>query len=110
MVFDGNGRLVMVAGSVGGSQIINDVAQALWLILAKGWRPQAAAELHHFGSRNGPTELEMGADPAWQTGLEALGHKVQSLEMTSGLHIVLRTGNGWLSGIDPRREGAALGR
>lgn len=110
MVFDGNGRLVMVAGSVGGSQIINDVAQALWLILDKGWRPQAAAELYHFGSRNGPAELETGADPAWQAGLEAFGHKVQSLEMTSGLHIVLRTRDGWLSGIDPRREGAAFGR
>jgi gamma-glutamyltranspeptidase/glutathione hydrolase len=29
--------------------------------------------------------------------------------MTSGLHAIQRTRNGWLGGADPRREGVALG-
>jgi len=109
LVFDPQGRLILVTGSPGGSQIINYVARSLYLILDKGYGVQAAVDLPHFGSRNGPTELESGSDPAWVVSLERLGHKVQTLEMTSGLHIVSHGPQGFRGGADPRREGVALG-
>lgn len=109
LVFDPQGRLMLAAGSPGGSQIINYVARSLYLILDKGFGVQAAVDLPHFGSRNGPTEVETGSDPAWAVSLERLGHKVQALEMTSGLHIVSFGPQGFRGGADPRREGVALG-
>jgi gamma-glutamyltranspeptidase/glutathione hydrolase len=30
--------------------------------------------------------------------------------MTSGLHTIVRTRDGWVGGADPRREGAVRGR
>lgn len=109
LVFDANGALLLAAGSPGGSQIINYVAKTLWLILDKGYGPQAALDLAHFGSRNGPTEIETGADTAWSEALSRLGHRVQSLELTSGLHVILRRAGGLTGAADPRREGVALG-
>ena len=109
LVFDAQGQVIMALGSPGGSMIINYVAQSLFTILDRGFSPQQAAAQPHFGNRNGPTELEIGADPAWAEALQKLGHRVQSLEMTSGLHIVMRAGNRLLGGVDPRREGVALG-
>jgi len=109
LVFDAQGALLGAVGSPGGSQIIGYVAQTLMLMLDKGYGPQAAVSLHRMGSRNGPTEIETGADPAWAEGLSRLGHKVQSLEMTSGLHVIWRRPGGLAGGADPRREGVALG-
>ncbi len=113
LVFDPRGALLGAAGSPGGSQIIGYVAQTLLLLLDKGLGPQAAVSLPHIGSRNGPTEIETGADPAWAAGLARLGHQSQSLEMTSGLHVIWRRAGSppwvWAGGADPRREGVALG-
>ena len=60
LVFDQQGQFTMAVGSPGGSAIINYVAQTLVAML--DWRldPQQAVSLPHYGSRNGPTELEQG--------------------------------------------------
>lgn len=110
LVFHPNGELLAALGSPGGSQIINYVAQALHALLVRQISPQQAASEPHFGSRNGPTELESGSSPELAAALEAMGHRVQIMEMTSGLHIVMRSRAGlFLGGADPRREGVALG-
>jgi gamma-glutamyltranspeptidase/glutathione hydrolase len=71
---------------------------------------QHAIDMSNFGSRNGPTELERGSAAAsWAEPLQALGHEVRMIEMTSGLHGIQRTRNGWVGGADPRREGMAKG-
>ena len=71
---------------------------------------QQAIELPNFGSRNGPTELERDtAAEGWAVPLRALGHEVRLIEMTSGVHAIQRTPDGWRGGADPRREGAAQG-
>lgn len=110
MVFDRHGQLVLTIGSPGGNWIINYVARALVAVL--DWQlelPQAFA-LPHVGSRNGPTELERGTSAqALRHGLELLGHRVQEIDMTSGLHGMQRTRTGWLGAADPRREGTARG-
>lgn len=110
MVFDARGRLVLVIGSAGGSAIVNHVVKTLVATLDWGMNLQAAIALPNFGSRNGPTELERGAGAdAWAAPLRALGHEVSVIDANSGLHGVQRSAKGWVSGVDPRREGQARG-
>ena len=68
---------------------------------------QAAVDLPNFGSTNGPTFLERGS--AYENlaeALEARGHVLNLARMTSGVHAIRRTPQGWRGGADPRREGA----
>jgi gamma-glutamyltranspeptidase/glutathione hydrolase len=110
LVFDRDGRLLMIAGSPGGQTIINYVAKTLVAILDWNFSPQDALALPNFGSRNGPTDVERGAaGDAIARGLEALGHEVRRPEMTSGVHLILRGPSGWIGAADPRREGLAVG-
>jgi gamma-glutamyltranspeptidase/glutathione hydrolase len=110
LVFDADGKLLLVIGSPGGSLIINYVLKALVAILDWKLDVQAAIDLPNMGSRNGPTELERGT-PAESLAatLAAMGHPVRLMDMTSGMHGILRTHEGWSGGADPRREGVARG-
>ncbi|HYH22400.1 MAG TPA: gamma-glutamyltransferase [Azospirillum sp.] len=110
LVFDADGRLYAVAGSPGGSAIINYVAKVLVALLDWGLDPQTAVDLPNFGSRNGPTELEAGTEAdAWAADLRAKGHTVALMEMTSGAQAIVVTPDGLLGGADSRREGVAVG-
>ncbi|BEV72705.1 MULTISPECIES: gamma-glutamyltransferase [unclassified Paludibacterium] len=110
LVFDPSGKLYAVTGSPGGSAIINYVAQTLIGLLDWHLDPQQAVSLPHYGSRNGPTELESGRGLGTLVPtLQALGHKVVMTDMTSGLAAILRTPGGWTGGADPRREGRVEG-
>jgi gamma-glutamyltranspeptidase/glutathione hydrolase len=110
LVFDAQDRLYVVAGSPGGSAIINYVVKTLVGILDWKLDPQVAADLPNFGSRNGPTELERGTEAeAWKPALEALGHEVRLVEMTSGIQAITITPEGPVGGADSRREGVAIG-
>lgn len=111
IVFDRTGAPVMTLGSPGGPWILGYVARALVAVLDQGLTLQQAFDLPHVANRNGLTELERGtAAEALRPGLELLGHQVRLVDAASGLHGIERTPRGWRSGIDPRREGAALGR
>lgn len=110
LVFDAFGRLYAVVGSPGGSQIIGYVAKTLVALLDWKMDPQAAADFGNFGSRNGPTELEAGTEAeGWKAALEARGHEVRLLEMTSGTQVIVKTPEGYVGGADGRREGVAIG-
>ncbi|HEV2555493.1 MAG TPA: gamma-glutamyltransferase [Bosea sp. (in: a-proteobacteria)] len=110
LVFDAFGRLYAVVGSPGGSQIIGYVARTLVALLDWRMDPQAAVDLGNFGSRNGPTELEKGTEAeAWKAALEAKGHEIRLLEMTSGIQAIVKTPEGFVGGADGRREGVAIG-
>ena len=110
MVFDRNGKLVMVVGSAGGSRIINYVAKALVAVLDWKLDSQQAVSLPNFGNRNSATELEAETTIAQlKPDLEAMGHAVQVVEQTSGSHAIVLTQEGMVGGVDPRREGTALG-
>jgi gamma-glutamyltranspeptidase/glutathione hydrolase len=110
LVFDGEGRVVMVIGSPGGSRIIGYVTKTL--IAALDWKMniQDAIDYPNFVNRNGPLEIEeetrlAGLKPA----LEAMGHEVRLLPRHSGLIGIRRTKDGLEGGFDKRREGVALG-
>jgi gamma-glutamyltranspeptidase/glutathione hydrolase len=101
----------MAVGSPGGSMIINYVAKALVATLDWGLDMQAAAELPNFGSRNGPTLIELGSRyEALAAPLVERGHQVDRIPLQSGLHGIERTAQGWRGGADPRREGAVRGQ
>jgi gamma-glutamyltranspeptidase/glutathione hydrolase len=110
LVCDAHGRCALALGSPGGSAIINYVAQALVAML--DWRldPQQAASLPHYGSRNGPTELERDRQlEGLVPQLQERGHRVALTALTSGLAVIQRTAAGYAGGADPRREGMAQG-
>lgn len=110
LVFDAFGRLYAVVGSPGGSQIIGFVAKTLVALLDWKMDPQNAVDLANFGSRNGPTELEKGTEAeGWKAGLEAKGHEIRLVEMTSGIQAIVKSPEGFVGGADGRREGVAIG-
>ncbi len=110
IVYDSAGRVHMVTGSPGGSAIINYVVKSIVGVLDWELDPQAAMDLPNVGSRNGPTELEKGTEAEkWVDALKAKGHEPRVIDFTSGLHVIVRTKNGWIGGADPRREGTASG-
>jgi gamma-glutamyltranspeptidase / glutathione hydrolase len=115
LVFErASGKLIASLGSPGGPAIINYTAKTLLAMLDWGLDAQQAAALPNFGSRNGPTELELGrAAPALIAELEARGHEVRVTPQTSGVQAIQRIRRDgqelWFGGADPRREGTVRG-
>lgn len=111
IVFDDNNNIEMLTGSPGGSRIILFVLKTLIAHIDWGLDAQQAASLPNFGSRNRPLEIEPDAVPEKTIlKLQDLGHKIKTTPMTSGVHIIIRNNNHLEGGVDPRREGAALGQ
>jgi gamma-glutamyltranspeptidase / glutathione hydrolase len=111
LVFDKEGKLVMVAGSPGGPVIIHYVAKVITGALAWGLPAQQAVDLPNFGHFNsGQLIVERGALTAEQLAeLRARGQQVSETDLTSGLQVLLKLQDGWTGGADPRREGVVRG-
>ena len=114
MIFDEDGRLRLLIGSPGGTRIISYVAQAIVAVVDWDMNIQDAVAAPHFLSRGGPLELEQNTDlAAHADALRALGHDVAMRGLNSGLHGIVidytQEGRVLSGGVDPRREGLALG-
>jgi gamma-glutamyltranspeptidase/glutathione hydrolase len=114
MLLDERGRLRLLVGSPGGTRIIGFVAQSIVGIVDWELDVQQAVAAPHFLAEEGPVELEEDTLlAAHEQALEALGHRVVLNDMNSGLHAIAieytRRGRTLFGGVDPRREGAALG-
>jgi gamma-glutamyltranspeptidase/glutathione hydrolase len=110
LVMNAKGELHAVLGSPGGSRIISYVFHALVGLLDWQLEAQAVADAPRFSHRNDALALEAGTPLlALKPELEARGYRVVSGPMTSGLHLIVRCGAQWCAGVDPRREGLALG-
>ena len=114
LVFDRDGKLLMVAGSPGGPVIIHYVAKVLTGALAWDLPVQQAVDLPNFGHFNGGALIvERGALTAAQLAdLRGRGHNVVETDLTSGLQVLMRVDGeqgGWAGGADPRREGVVKG-
>jgi gamma-glutamyltranspeptidase/glutathione hydrolase len=110
IVFDAGGKFRIATGSPGGPLIIDYVAEDLLAMIDGNLDPQAAAALPHSSNPNGPTILEKDT-PIVEFGpaLTAMGHRVVTAHLESGLHIIERTKRGYIGGADPRRDGNVLG-
>jgi gamma-glutamyltranspeptidase/glutathione hydrolase len=105
-----DGEVYAVLGSPGGSRIINYVGYALVGLLDYGFDMQTVVNLPRISNRNGATALEKNRKlEKVKAELEKLGHKVNMVDMTSGIHGILKTSKGWQGAADPRREGTAVG-
>lgn len=114
------GALYGVAGSPGGSTIIQYVVKTLVGMLDWGLDSQQAVSAVDFGAANDAKTNVGGEHPAINisdngdhdplvVGLRQLGHQVNLAEQSSGLSAVTRTESGWTGGADPRREGIVMG-
>ncbi|MDF2180003.1 gamma-glutamyltransferase [Aliiglaciecola sp. CAU 1673] len=110
MVFDKDGKLYLAIGSPGGSRIINYVAQTLIGVLDWKLDIQQAINLPRVTDRNDYTALERGTEiESLAPALESMGHKVQIIDLNSGLHGIMIKDGTLVGGADPRREGLAVG-
>jgi gamma-glutamyltranspeptidase/glutathione hydrolase len=114
LVFDDKGRLRLMIGSPGGTRIINFVVQTLVGVLDWEMTVQDAVAAPHFLAQQALVELEEGTILIEETkALEALGHRVAARNINSGLHGIAieyaDEGRILWGGVDPRREGVALG-
>jgi len=108
LVFDGERRLVAIAGSPGGSRIIGYVAQALVAMLDWNMEPAMAAAWPHVGPFNELVELEESTAAArLAPTLQDRGLPVRVQAMPSGLNLI-RVLPVLSGGADPRREGVVL--
>jgi gamma-glutamyltranspeptidase/glutathione hydrolase len=108
------GHLAYVLGSPGGSMIIHYVARALQAMLDQNMAPGQAVMQRHMGvttSRRVWVEQER-FDPSELGALSALGYQPRTSSLTSGLHVLRRQTpqSPWVAGVDPRREGKAMGQ
>jgi gamma-glutamyltranspeptidase/glutathione hydrolase len=106
LVFE-DGRLVLVAGSPGGSRIITAVLQVLSNVIDHRLNlaeATVAPRVHHQWS---PDELrvEEGLSPDTVRLLESLGHKVVIREAMGDTQSILRAPEGWYGFSDTRQPG-----
>lgn len=100
----------LVLGSPGGSRIISFVAKTLVAHIDWGMNIQEAISLPHMMNPFGTYELEKGtAAEDFKPALEKLGYPVQIKDLNSGLGGIVITEKGLEGGVDPRREGVAIG-
>ena len=111
LVFDkASGQLVLSGGSPGGAPIIHFTAKLLVGTLDWGLNPQEAIDLPNFSPLDDVLLLESGGFlNSTVSALNARGHKVQRVPLTSGIQAIQRKDAGWSGGADPRREGVVLG-
>ncbi len=110
VVFDAEGKPVLLVGAAGGALIIGYVAKTVVAVLDWKLDPQQAVDFGNIANLNGSTLVEAGAETGgWKAALEALGHVVTAGDMTSGTQAILIGPQGLSGGADGRREGAAVG-
>ena len=110
IVYDEDGKIYAVLGAPGGHRIILYVVKALVGLIDWDMDAQSVAALPNFGDRGRGFEIERRRGAAVTAlRMQALGHRVKSDVMTSGLHVIVRRQGRLEGGADPRREGVAAG-
>jgi len=111
LVFNHQG-LYMLIGSPGGSRIISYVLQTIVSVLDWHIPLNDAINQPHYATTGNEIELEQGTSAINQfsAALNKLGHKVIISDLTSGLHGIEIKDHRLFSGVDARREGAAVGQ
>jgi gamma-glutamyltranspeptidase/glutathione hydrolase len=110
IVFEGHRHLRLLIGSPGGSKIIDYVALAMIAHLDWGLPIQQAVDHGNVVNTGTRTELEQGTPVAqFADALTGMGHQVEIMSETSGMHAIAIMKDGLHGGADARREGVAIG-
>lgn len=108
IVLGPDGAPFAAVGAGGGNRIVGYVANAL-LRIAGGMRdPQAIVAAPQALNCSGVTEIEPPLD-RHAAALAARGHWVIPRRLDGGTQCVIRSGDGWAAGGDPRRDGVGMG-
>ena len=109
IITDKDGKLVLVAGSMGGSTIIASVSRTIIGVLDWKQTPQEAVGTASFFARTPEIVAETSRMPAeTSNALRALGWNIVEGELWSGTHAIHVTPTGLVGGADPREEGKAI--
>ena len=114
LVMDGKNQLHLIVGSPGGRTIIAYVAEAIVGSLDYGWNIQQAVSAPHYMARGKTLVVEQGSAIAhYVDQFQAMGTELDERSYDSGLHAIEIDYDGpgrvlW-GGVDPRREGTAMG-
>ena len=109
IITDQNGKLVLVAGSMGGSTIIASVARTIIGVLDWKQSPQDAVSTSAVFARTPEIIVEesrMAA--ALADELRQRGWNIVEDTLHSGTHVIQVTPEGLIGGADPRLEGKAV--
>jgi gamma-glutamyltranspeptidase/glutathione hydrolase len=109
IVFDQDGKPVLVIGSAGGSNIIGYVLQRIIAMIDWGMELDEALSMPNILSRGAAVEIERDM-PDLSRPLTAMGHRVEIKDKNSGLSAIHITDKGLKGATDPRREGIGMGR
>lgn len=116
IVLDGDGRVLLAAGSRGGPRIITSVVQLIVNVVDHRMRlldAMRAPRVHHVVSPDS-VWFERGFAPAVLDSLGAMGYKLKPIRTDTLPYIgrviaVARRGDGWEGVVDPRYSGSAAG-
>ena len=109
IVYDAQGRVVMVVGASGGSTIISATLQIICNVLDFGMDPAealAAPRMHHQWMPD-LVNLDVGFPEDVVRGLESRGHTVKVSEHFSAAQVIVWGADGQMTAAsDPRKGGA----
>ncbi|GAA1087957.1 gamma-glutamyltransferase [Tsukamurella spumae] len=113
----GRGDVLGALGSPGGAVIIQFVIKTIIGLTDWQLNPQQAVGMVNFGAANSPKTNVDSAHPVLATEegkkvveqLRALGHQLNLAPQVSGLSAIVKQGDVYAGGVDPRREGVVLG-
>jgi gamma-glutamyltranspeptidase / glutathione hydrolase len=109
VITDQDGKLVLVAGSMGGSTIIASVARSIIGVLDWKQTPQDATGTASVFARTPEIVVEKSRlAPSISEALRGLGWNVVEDALLSGTHLIQVTPQGLAGGADPREEGVAI--
>lgn len=111
------GDAIGALGSPGGAVIIQFVIKTIVGLTDWKLNPQQAVGMANFGAANSPKTNVDSAHPVLSTDegrkvvedLRALGHQLNLAPQVSGLSAIVKQGDVYAGGVDPRREGVVLG-
>lgn len=107
IVLNAAGTPIAAVGAGGGNRIIGTVANALLRLAGGMTDPQAIVASPHALNAAGQIELEPPLD-RHVANLAARGHWMLPRKLDGGTQMVLRDGQSWSAGGDPRRDGVGM--
>ena len=109
VITDKQGKLVLVAGSMGGSTIIASVSRTIIGVIDWKQTPQEAVGTQAVFARTPSISYEADRMPKDLTdSLNKLGWRMTPEPLHSGTHVIQVTPHGLVGGADPREEGKAV--